>query len=205
MPIISNFPSGGPGSDWWGVSIDENGDLILTYEGSTPPDVEIDENGDLIYTIDDGTEINLGHIGTGGGSAGVSSFNGRAGAVVPQNGDYTASMVGALPLSGGTMTGNLNMGGAHISGVGSITGSNEFGELLLYGDTEVILIAENSYFLTFSWEGLDFMGCGINLNNNPLQNVRTPSNSTDGVNKAYVDGLVGNINSLLDSINGEVV
>lgn len=29
--------------------------------------------------------------------SGVSSFNGRDGAVVPQNGDYTATMVGALP------------------------------------------------------------------------------------------------------------
>lgn len=35
--------------------------------------------------------------GGGGGTAGVSSFNGRAGAVMPQNGDYTAAMVGARP------------------------------------------------------------------------------------------------------------
>lgn len=33
----------------------------------------------------------------GGGTAGVASFNGRAGAVVPQAGDYTAVMVGARP------------------------------------------------------------------------------------------------------------
>lgn len=33
----------------------------------------------------------------GGGAAGVSSFNGRTGAVVPQNGDYTAAQVGARP------------------------------------------------------------------------------------------------------------
>lgn len=31
----------------------------------------------------------------GGGAAGVSSFNGRTGAVVPQDGDYTAAQVGA--------------------------------------------------------------------------------------------------------------
>lgn len=35
--------------------------------------------------------------GGGGGSAGVASFNGRAGAVTPQAGDYTAAMVGARP------------------------------------------------------------------------------------------------------------
>ncbi len=35
--------------------------------------------------------------GGGGGTAGVSSFNGRFGAVVPATGDYTAIMVGARP------------------------------------------------------------------------------------------------------------
>lgn len=46
----------------------------------------------------------------GGGEAGVTSFAGRTGAVTPQSGDYTAAMVGALPTSGGTMTGVLNIG-----------------------------------------------------------------------------------------------
>ena len=51
----------------------------------------------------------------GSGAAGVASFNGRAGVVVPQNGDYTAEQVGALPISGGTMTGTLNMGNNKIT------------------------------------------------------------------------------------------
>lgn len=34
---------------------------------------------------------------SGGGAAGVTSFNGRAGAVSPAEGDYTAAMVGARP------------------------------------------------------------------------------------------------------------
>lgn len=33
-------------------------------------------------------------------SAGVGSFNGRTGAVVPESGDYTAQMVGAVPIYG---------------------------------------------------------------------------------------------------------
>lgn len=33
----------------------------------------------------------------GGGTSGVSSFNGRSGAVQPASGDYTAAMVGARP------------------------------------------------------------------------------------------------------------
>lgn len=47
----------------------------------------------------------------GGGAVGVASFNGRAGAVTPQVGDYTAEQVGAVSLSGGTMTGNLILNG----------------------------------------------------------------------------------------------
>ena len=47
-------------------------------------------------------------------SSGVSSFNGRTGNVTPQSGDYTASQVGALPISGGTLTGNLT--GKYITG-----------------------------------------------------------------------------------------
>lgn len=50
--------------------------------------------------IKDGVSI-FGVQGTlqseGGGTAGVSSFNGRSGAVVPGSGDYTAAMVGAIP------------------------------------------------------------------------------------------------------------
>lgn len=40
-------------------------------------------------------------------SGGVTSFNGREGAVVPADGDYTAEQVNALPITGGTLTGNL--------------------------------------------------------------------------------------------------
>ena len=35
----------------------------------------------------------------GGTTAGVTKFNGRSGAVLPQSGDYTAAMVGAIPAS----------------------------------------------------------------------------------------------------------
>lgn len=44
-----------------------------------------------------GPQGEQGPPGPPGGSAGVISFNGRDGAVVPASGDYTAAMVGARP------------------------------------------------------------------------------------------------------------
>ena len=69
------------------------------------------------YVNDDEFEVNystnsISLTGQGGGGvAGVSSFNGRTGAVVPQDGDYTAEQVGAVPLSGGTMDANAVING----------------------------------------------------------------------------------------------
>lgn len=45
----------------WGVEVDENGDLILTYTGDDAPPLSINEDGDLVYTLD-GSEVNLGHV-----------------------------------------------------------------------------------------------------------------------------------------------
>lgn len=45
----------------------------------------------------------------------------------------------------------------------------------------------------------------VNLNGCRVQGVNEPTSDTDAANRGYVDGLVGNINSLLDAINGEVV
>lgn len=57
--------------------------------------------GDLVQ--DSGTDniirFNSDDESSGGGIAGVSRFNGRQGAVLPQSGDYTAAMVGAIPAS----------------------------------------------------------------------------------------------------------
>lgn len=51
-----------------------------------------DANGPQSFDVMDGQD------GAGGGSSSnVSSFNGRTGAVTPQEGDYTAAMVGARP------------------------------------------------------------------------------------------------------------
>lgn len=62
---------------FYGVKIDENGDLILTYSSDTPPPLSINEDGDLVYALDSDNFINLGHVVGGGG--GVSDYNGLSG------------------------------------------------------------------------------------------------------------------------------
>lgn len=74
----------------------------------TPIQIEANWSGCLVSNnlfngsvVDYGTDnvIHLNNDDTGGGSggtAGVASFKGRTGAVVPQAGDYTAAMVGAM-------------------------------------------------------------------------------------------------------------
>lgn len=55
----------------------------------------------------------------GGGTAGVSSFNGRTGAVTPQAGDYTAADVGAVPtartVNGKALSSNITLSAADVS------------------------------------------------------------------------------------------
>lgn len=87
---------------------------------------------------------------------GVTSFDGRTGAVTPQAGDYTADMVGAVPttrtVNGKPLSGNVSLAASDV--------------------------------------GADPTGSSA-------------SALTDA--KAYADSLVGNINTLLDTINGEVI
>lgn len=57
--------------------------------------------------------------------AGVTSFNGRTGEVVPLQGDYTAEQVGALSIDGGTLNGVLNMGNNKITNIAPGTKSGD--------------------------------------------------------------------------------
>lgn len=73
----------------------------------------------------------------GGGSSGVSSFNTRTGAVTLSKADVTgtglaASDVGALPTSGGTMSGAIAMGSNKITGLTNGSASSDaaaFGQI----------------------------------------------------------------------------
>lgn len=108
----------------------------------------------------------------------VTSFNGRKGAVLPASGDYTADQVGALPLTGGEITGQLVVdGNANLSNGGvklrqTLASAATGMTLRLSGDS----VAINP-------------GLGTTSEDNAVRvhGVATPVNDRDVANKKYVD------------------
>lgn len=107
-----------------------------------------------------------------------------------------------LPLSGGTVTGNVHFG---TSGQGTIGLFLDNGELFL-GPTDTY---PSIYMKNFDdgKKGIQF-DCvdrgEVIFSDMRLTYVGTPQNNTDAATKGYVDGLIGTISTMLDSINGEV-
>ena len=127
-------PQGNPGvavatDGLWALHIDSEGHLILDYDGDTPPDLEIDENGHLIYTVN-GQTVDLGQVTGGGGGGG--------GGLTQEEADRRY-----LQLSGGTLTGNLNMGGKRLGQVGAPQAATDAANKQyvdnLVGDIETLL------------------------------------------------------------------
>jgi hypothetical protein len=95
-----------------GVSLLDSGDLIVgttifKLEGSsqfnvTPSlnDVTFEGTGDVSISFNTGTrKITIDStVGAGDGSAGVTSFNGNTGIVLPEYGDYTLNLLGDIDI-----------------------------------------------------------------------------------------------------------
>ena len=116
---------------------------------------------------------------------GVTSFKGRSGEVVPQEGDYTAQQVGALPITGGTVTGDVTIGGSSPSltlGDGSGYPGLQFEGLAkeglrLQADSRGVRL-----FATTKTADIDSAGSFSRL-----AGVDTPVQQFDAANKKYVD------------------
>lgn len=78
--------------------------MVKGADGISPSVSPNPGNTDDVYKLDIATATgnfttpNLKGPKGDSGLNGVSSFNGRAGAVIPDNGDYTAEMVGAATV-----------------------------------------------------------------------------------------------------------
>lgn len=104
MPIISGFPAGGNAKFPEGGKTDQV--LVKTEEGEAWGNVktvaEKATRKPISFQVTglEGEEFTIEFTEDGeGGSGGVESFNGRSGKVVPQAGDYTAEMVGSVPIT----------------------------------------------------------------------------------------------------------
>lgn len=149
----------------------------------------IDEN---TLTFDENKVLS---VTGGGGEAGVSSFNGRAGAVVSQEGDYTAEQVGAVSLSGGTMTGNLILNGDPTNNLQAAT--KQYVDVL--GDT-VNDILDGTETLPYLHDNGGTLTGALNMGNNKITMGATPTETTDVTNKGYVDGVVKVVSDEVDEI-----
>lgn len=134
-------------------------------------------------------------VAGGGGAAGVASFNGRTGAVTSQAGDYTAEQVGAVSLSGGTMTGNLILNGDPTNNLQAST--KQYVDVL--GDT-VNDILDGTEALPYLHDNGGTLTGALNMGNNKITMGATPTETTDVTNKGYVDGVVKVVSDEVDGI-----
>lgn len=139
------------------------------------------------------------------------------------NKEYVDGKAGGdyLPLSGGTMTGPINMGANKITMSGYIDGgssggkvsmavkggvqiSNKTGVLAQFNQDEIELFGplnvshENIKNIgtiegTVTVAGPMFVGGALNMQNHKIGNVADPTANGDAVNKKYVDDKAGNI------------
>ena len=128
---------------------------------------------------------------------GVTSFKGRTGAVTPQAGDYSAQQVGALPITGGTVTGDVTIGGSSPSltlGDGSGYPGLQFESLAKEG----LRLQADSHgvrlFATTKTANIDGAGSFSRL-----AGVDTPVQQFDAANKKYVDERVDAVQTAVNA------
>ena len=92
-PSISADTSGGGGtaasSGLFMFNIDDNGDLILYYNGDEAPSFFINNDGDLIAGFEDGNTLNIGHV------VGTNGSDGEKGAPFTYE-DFTPEQLASL-------------------------------------------------------------------------------------------------------------
>lgn len=147
--------------------------------------------------------VTLANPGGGGGVTGVSSFNGRTGTVIPQNGDYTAEQVGALPISGGTMTGNIDLGDNNLDNVSYVKAAGTYknaGIQFSSNGTIMNFVTGNSSALELSANSVNVVNhkirnvAGIEMSNSGIiTGLGEPVNDGDATNKQYVDNAVAGV------------
>ena len=165
--------------------------------------VEIDDYASVYVGEEEPTEEKF-WIKTDEGGEGslVSTFNGRSGEVVPESGDYTAEMVGAVSKSGDTMTGSLKIKPSQGSNVSWFTSHEDRAIVANHFD-------DNNYqHFRIGKDGVSFVGMnnGAWFDNSIYHTGNKPTYTDVGAAPAgYVDGYYdirdnGTLIALLDMV-----
>ena len=171
MPIISGFPTGGNAKFPDGGKTDQV--LLKTEDGEawgytktvsekdganrfefTAPSMSPGDNQSFV--------IEFTEEGDSGPSKFVQSFNGRAGDVIPQRGDYTADMVGSVPITrtvnGKSLSADITLDAAAIdadptgSAASALSDAKSYADGLTASDVGAIPVVNGStgQFLGFT-------------------------------------------------------
>ena len=141
--------------------------------------------------VDIDYEANSVTLLAGGGEAGVASFNGRTGAVVPAEGDYTSEMVGAVPvtrtINGKALSDNIQLTAQDVGAADSETLNNvsEYAHDIVDGVERITgaLYADGGEFESVEVKGgtttVTVNGSGVNFGGAVLTGVNSIGGNGD--------------------------
>ena len=162
--------------------------------------------------------LNLGHVVGSDGAPGPAGADGKGPYEIAVEEGYTgtesefyAALVGLkeapfLPLSGGTMEGNIKI-------------PQEYGIFTLIEDNKESIRISGGGISFIAGEGGFYICNESDIDSKPIaafyglfgdesviiRYIADPEMDADAVNKRYVDNLVGDVASMIDIINGEVI
>lgn len=208
MPILSNFPTGGrgpAGADGKPATIRVNS--TQTGEAGTQASVTnsgTETDAALDFVIPRGADGAQGPSGAPATINGVNALTLKAtgGLAGQQSGEvYNIDGSGLVPktttVNGKPLSGNVSLAAGDVGAVPTTRTVN--GKPL---SEDIALNAADVGALPISGGTLTGqLNCGGRL----LRGVANPASGQDAVNLQYLNSVVGNINTLLDTINGEVI
>ena len=121
----------GGGLGAYQFSVNDDGDLILTYEGDQPTQYAINNDGDLILTTADGDTINLGRVKGGKGDTGPQGIQGKEGPQGkpgPQGEKGDTGPQGVPGPQGEKGDPGIDVTGAQVGQIAKITAVDETGK-----------------------------------------------------------------------------
>lgn len=132
-----------------------------------------------------------GNVNAGGGA--VSSVNGQTGTVL-----LDAASVGAVSAAGGTMTGNLNMGGKDVVNAAGVSAERFTVLHPSNDDAGAWIAAENPVTDTSGTPVKQVVALYGNYGDEStiLRNVADPEQALDAANKSYVDSAIEAVSKL---------